>query len=79
MLLLAGQDDDTVDPGNTVRLAAGLRNIGRPVEDILYPGVGHRTLIASFSGPLTFLSPALDATLRFIAARGACSGQWARW
>lgn len=74
MLLLAGQDDDTVDPGNTVRLAARLRNDGRPVDDMLYPGVGHKTLIASFSGPLTFLAPARAATLRFIAAHGACGG-----
>jgi acetyl esterase/lipase len=72
MLLLAGQDDDTVDPGNTVRLAARLRNDGRPVDDMLYPGVGHKTLIASFSGPLTFLAPARAATLRFIAAHGTC-------
>jgi acetyl esterase/lipase len=74
MLLLAGQDDDTVDPGNTMRLAARLRNAGRPVDDMLYPGVGHKTLIASFSGPLTFLAPAREATLRFIAAHGACGG-----
>jgi acetyl esterase/lipase len=74
MLLLAGQDDDTVDPGNTVRLAARLRDAGRPVDDMLYPRVGHKTLIASFSGPLTFLAPAREATLRFVAAHGACGG-----
>ncbi len=74
MLLLAGQDDDTVDPGNTLRLAARLRAAGRPVDDTLYPGVGHKTLIASFSGPLTFLAPARQAALRFIFAHGACSG-----
>lgn len=74
MLLLAGQDDDTVDPGNTVRLAARLRDVGRPVDDTLYPGVGHETLIASFSGPLTFLAPAREATLRFIAAHRVCGG-----
>jgi acetyl esterase/lipase len=72
MLLLAGQDDDRVDPGNTMRLAARLRNFGRPVNDNLYPGVGHKTLIASFSGPLTFLAPARGAMMHFIAAHGAC-------
>jgi acetyl esterase/lipase len=75
MLLLAGRDDDTVDPGNTLRLAARLRDVGRPVDDTLYPGVGHKTLIASFSVPLTFLAPAREATLRFISARGACAGR----
>jgi acetyl esterase/lipase len=74
MLLLAGQDDDTVHPGNTLRLAARLREAGRPVDDTLYPGVGHKTLIASFSGPLTFLAPAREATLRFIASHAACGG-----
>jgi acetyl esterase/lipase len=74
MLLLAGKDDDTVDPGNTLRLAARLRNVGRPVDEALYPGVGHKTLIASFSVPLTFLTPAREATLRFIAAHSACRG-----
>jgi acetyl esterase/lipase len=74
MLLLAGRDDDTVDPGNTLRLAARLRDVGRPVDDALYPGVGHKTLIASFSAPLTFLAPAREATLRFISAHGACGG-----
>lgn len=48
MLLLAGWDDDTVDPGNTLRLAARLRAAGGTVEDKLYPGVGHITLIKAF-------------------------------
>jgi acetyl esterase/lipase len=74
MLLLAGENDDTVDPGNTLRLADRLRTVGRPVDDTLYPGVGHKTLIASFSVPLTFLAPARETTLRFIAAHGACTG-----
>jgi acetyl esterase/lipase len=72
MLLLAGEDDDTVDPGNTLRLAARLREFGRPVDGRLYPGVGHKSLIASFSGPLTFLASAREATLRFVAAQPAC-------
>lgn len=72
MLLLAGKDDTTVDPGNTLRLAARLREVGRPVTDTLYPRLGHKTLIASFSVPLTFLAPARQATLDFIAAHGAC-------
>jgi acetyl esterase/lipase len=74
MLLLAGENDDTVDPGNTLRLADRLRTVGRPVDDTLYPGVGHKTLIASFSVPLTFLAPARETTLRFIAAHRECTG-----
>jgi len=72
MLLLAGRDDDTVDPGNTLRLAARLRAVGDNVEKTLYPGVGHRALIAAFSAPLTFIAPVREAALRFVAAHGAC-------
>ncbi len=74
MLLLAARDDNTVDPGNTLRLAARLRAAGAHVEDELYPGVGHKTLIGAFSGPLTFLAPVRAATVRFITGLPACSG-----
>jgi acetyl esterase/lipase len=74
MLLVAGRDDHTVDPGNTLRLAAQLRTAGATAEDRLYPLIGHKTLIVAFSGPLSFLAPVREATLHFIAARGACDG-----
>jgi len=74
MLLLAGRDDDTVDPGNTLRLAARLRAVNASVQDELYPSVGHKTLIAAFARPLGFLAPAREAVLRFIEAHGACGG-----
>jgi acetyl esterase/lipase len=74
MLLLAGRNDITVDPGNTLRLAGRLRAAGGTVEDRLYPLIGHATLIAAFSGPLSFLAPARQATLSFVAARGTCGG-----
>jgi len=72
MLLLAGRDDFTVDPGNTLRLAKRLRAAGAMVESRLYPMIGHKTLIAAFSGALSFLAPVRQATLRFVAAHGAC-------
>jgi len=74
MLLLAGSGDQTVDPGNTLRLAARLRLAGVPVADELYPGVGHKALIAAFSRPLSFIAPVREAVLRFIASQGACGG-----
>lgn len=73
MLLLAGRDDDTVDPGNTRRLAAKLRAAGVPVQDDLYFGIGHKGLIAAFARPLGFLAPAREAALRFIKDGGACN------
>jgi acetyl esterase/lipase len=72
MLLLAGRDDTTVDPGNTLRLAARLRAVGASAQDELYPGIGHKALIAAFARPLGFLAPARDAAVNFIAAHGAC-------
>ncbi len=74
MLLLAGRDDNTVDPANTQRLAARLRAAGASVQDELYPGIGHKTLIAAFARPLGFLAPARDAVVRFVGAHGACGG-----
>ena len=74
MLLLAGRDDTTVDPGNTVRLAARLRAAGVSVQDELYPGVGHKTLIAAFARPLGFLAPSPEAAVRFVDLQGACGG-----
>jgi acetyl esterase/lipase len=72
MLLLAGRDDDTVEPANTLRLAARLRAVGATVTDELYPNIGHKTLIAAFARPFTFLAPAREATLHFIATHGDC-------
>jgi acetyl esterase/lipase len=74
MLLLAGRDDDTVDPGNTLRLATRLRAVDASVQDELYPGVGHKALIAAFARPLGFLAPVREAVLRFVEAHGACDG-----
>jgi acetyl esterase/lipase len=74
MLLLAGREDDTVDPGNTLRLAARLRAVDASVQDELYPGVGHKAMIAAFARPLGFLAPAREAALRFIEAHGSCGG-----
>jgi hypothetical protein len=74
MLLLAGQDDGTVDPINTLRLAARPRAFGVQVDDTLYPGVGNEALIASISQPLTSFAPARAAMLLFTAAHGTRGG-----
>jgi acetyl esterase/lipase len=68
MLLAAGTADETVDPGNTKRLAARLRQEGDEVEEHLYPGVGHELMIGAFAWPLAFTVPIRHDVLRFIAA-----------
>lgn len=70
MLLAAGADDDTVDPGNTMRLAGRLRQNGVAVDEHLYRGLGHKLLIGAFASPLASIAPVRDDTLRFIAEHG---------
>lgn len=72
MLLLAGRNDGTVEPGNSVRLAARLRAAGADARVTLYPGITHMALIAAFSRPFSFLAPVREDALHFIAARPAC-------
>jgi acetyl esterase/lipase len=72
MLLLAGQSDRTVDPSNTLRLAARLRAAGDSVQAELDPGISHRAIIAAFSDLLSFLAPVREQTLSFIASATTC-------
>ena len=44
-LLITGDADTTVDPGNSERLAARLRASGNDVDHRIYSGVGHRALV----------------------------------
>jgi acetyl esterase/lipase len=66
MLLAAGQDDTTVYPANTTRLAAKARENGGQVTSILYPGIGHVGLAAALGAPLRFLAPVRADTCRFL-------------
>ncbi len=65
MLLLTGEADDTVQPRNTLALAARIRAAGGPVEARTYPGVGHIGTISSFA-PLLPGPPVLEDVTRFI-------------
>jgi len=49
MLLATGDADQTVGPGNTVRLAAKLRSFGSPVDVHVYPGISHVGIILSIA------------------------------
>jgi len=66
MLLAAGEDDKTVNPANTTRLAAKVRQSGGQVISILYPGIGHVALAAALGAPLHFLAPVRADTCRFL-------------
>ena len=78
MLLITGARDDTIEPGNTQRLATRIRARGGRVETIVYDGVGHTMLAGALAQPLRALAPTLadvDAFLRRYPAVGGCGGQ----
>ena len=65
-LLLTGEADERVRPGNSVRLAAALRAVKVPVQLITFPEAGHaRTLMALWPWP-TGDVPVLEAVAAFI-------------
>ena len=66
-LLLTGGEDDVVSPGNSLRLARRLNELGVPAQNKVYPTLGHRTLIGTLSKPLRHLAPVLDDFAAFVA------------
>ncbi len=69
MLLATGTADDTVYPRNTKHLAARLREVGVPVEERFYDGIGHVPTVGAFAWPLGFLAPIRHDVLDFIERR----------
>jgi acetyl esterase/lipase len=69
MLLATGDDDTTVLPRNSLRLAARLRQAGNTAELHTYAGVGHAAIVGAFAAPLGFIAPVKQDVLRFIAER----------
>ena len=64
MLLATGTADDTVDQGNTDRMAEKLRAFGSEVKVIKYPGVGHigtiLSLVPGFRGKTSLRRDMID-------------------
>jgi acetyl esterase/lipase len=72
-LLLTGERDDLVDPGNSTRLAARLHQHGVPARLIAYPSLGHRTLVGALAAPLHALGPVLDDVAGFVNQQSAAA------
>lgn len=66
LLLLYGEDDKTVMPGNSVRLAERIRSCGGQVSTQAYPGIGHIGIIGSLWSAARGLAPTLKDIQRFI-------------
>jgi len=64
-LLVMGRDDRTVRPRNTERLAARLRAVGAPIEELWIPG-DHGVTVGAFARPYRGDSEIVRAVNRFI-------------
>jgi acetyl esterase/lipase len=75
-LLMTGVDDGLVEPGNSTRLAARLRDAGNEATVVAYPRTGHITIMGAFAAPLRFLAPVLRDADAFMVrnARAALTG-----
>ncbi len=68
LLLLTGDADTTVKPGNSQRLAAAQTALGAKATLKLYPGIGHMGIILALSKPFRGKATALDDSAAFFAA-----------
>jgi len=64
--LATGDEDTTVRPRNTRRLAEVLRENGHQVETKFYPDLGHAGVVLALSRPLRGRAPVLDDVVDFL-------------
>ena len=67
VLLLVGDADKTVDPGNTSRLAARITERGGHVEQKTYAGIGHVGMVSAFARPLRGRASVLNDVDAFLS------------
>lgn len=66
MLLIVGEDDDTVEPRNSESLARQLRDNGNPVRLRRFADEDHIDLVLELSSFMNASSPVLDTILNFL-------------
>ncbi len=71
MLLLVGDKDRAVRPGNSFRLAKAIRAAGGVAEAKAYPGVGHVGILTALLPPLRHRAPVLSDIVGFIGEQTA--------
>jgi acetyl esterase/lipase len=69
--LATGAEDTTVYPRNTHALAKRLRDLGVPVVEKTYPGIGHAGILTAMAGPFRDRAPVLDDVVSFVKGRPA--------
>jgi acetyl esterase/lipase len=65
-LLLTGNEDAVVDPGNSDRLAEQLQTHGNTAKNVGYPHLGHVTILAGLLPGLCGFFPIVDVLSAFI-------------
>lgn len=68
-MLVTGDADTRVLPGNTDRLATRLRDARIPVTVFKYPGIGHGRTVAAFARPFRRNPAILEEIDRFVLSR----------
>jgi acetyl esterase/lipase len=71
LLLLHGEDDDSVWVKNTRNLAAAVERAGGPVETHIYESMSHAWIVATIAAPLRSQSDVLDRVEAFVAREAA--------
>lgn len=66
VFLATGDDDVTVYPHNSHRVKEKLERMGSPVEEHIYPGIGHIGILLSLAEGFHWKTPLLDGIAQFI-------------
>ncbi len=66
-LVLYGEQDTTVLPEHSKRLARRIRAVGGRVSEVGYPELGHASLVGVLARPYQGRAPVLEEVTRFIA------------
>lgn len=66
LLLLHGGRDRTVDPANSVRLAARIQGRGGCARVVVYQGLGHVGMVIALSVPDLPIAPVMDQVMQFV-------------
>lgn len=71
LLLLHGEDDQTLSPDNTRRLADAVAGAGGAVETVFYPDMSHSWILATLAAPLRNGSDVLEHIVEFVQRTSA--------
>lgn len=74
LLLATGEDDTTVLPENSVRLARAMTRAGGEASLVRYPGMGHIGIVAALAQPVPGSDAVFTDILAFLDRHGMAAG-----